>query len=115
VAQMVAALAVQIGPLVEHVHLVDAHRGEPAVLALEHVQQRHRLPVRHRHHDVGVARDVVENRFGRRGVHAATIAGFPQCWLCPTADCLAWLVRMDRGGPRTRMRVDPSVPHKGSA
>jgi hypothetical protein len=35
------------------------------VLALEHVEEGHRLPVRHRHHDVGVAGDVVEIRAAR--------------------------------------------------
>ena len=85
-AQVVTGLPPHVRPLAERVHLVAAHGGQPAVLALQHVEQRHRLAVGHRHHDVGVPRDVVENRFGRRGIHAATIAGFPQCSLRPTAD-----------------------------
>ena len=111
-AQVVAALAVQIRAVVERVHLMDPHAGQPAVLALEHVEQGHRLAVRHRHHDVGVARDVVENRFGRRGIHAATIAGFPQRSLRPTAD---WSRGSSDGRRRSRtsMRLDPSAETRG--
>jgi hypothetical protein len=72
---------------VQRVHLVDAHAVESAVLGLERVEQRHRLPVRHRHDDVRLARDVVEDRFGSRRLHAvnlAQVAGFPQWRLRPT-------------------------------
>jgi hypothetical protein len=65
VPQVVAALPAHVRPLVERVHLVDAHAAEPAVLRLQDVEQRHRLAVGHRHHDVGLPRDMVEHGLGR--------------------------------------------------
>ena len=53
--QVVAALALDRGPRVQRVHLVDAHAVQPLVMRLEHVDQADRLAVGHRHDQVGVA------------------------------------------------------------
>ena len=59
--QPVAERAVDVGPLVQRVHLVHAHVAQPLVLALEHVEQPDRLPVGQREDHVRARADVRED------------------------------------------------------
>ena len=77
VQQGVPHRPVQVGPVVEDVHLVDAHAPEPAGgrPGLERVDDAHRLAVGERHDDVGAVADVVEHGLGRHRTGGAALAG----------------------------------------
>ena len=59
-AEAVAERAVQVRPVVQGVHLVDAHAVEPVGAGLDRVEQRDRFAVGERHDEVGAGSDVVE-------------------------------------------------------
>jgi hypothetical protein len=76
--QVVAAPALDRGPRVQRVHLVDAHPVQAIVMRLEHVDQADRLSVGHRHDQVGVGRDVIEHRLGgHRARHPQSVRERP--------------------------------------
>jgi hypothetical protein len=64
VAQVVAQLATDVGPLDEGVHLVDPHPVEAGGIGLQSVEQRDRFAVRQRYNDVGASRNMTENVLG---------------------------------------------------
>ena len=65
VQQVVAHGAVQVGPVVERVHLVHANAAEAIRVRLDRVEDGHRLAVGERHDQVGAVLDVVEHVFRR--------------------------------------------------
>jgi hypothetical protein len=67
VQQVLAPVAVQVGAVVQSVHLVDAHAREALGLGFQGVDHRHRLAVGQGHDDVRPVADVVEHGIGRSG------------------------------------------------
>jgi hypothetical protein len=67
VAQVRRARAVQVGPFVQRVHLMQAHVLEALVAGLQHVHQGDGLAVGHRHDDVGTWGHMREHVLGRPG------------------------------------------------
>ena len=61
VQQVVAELAVQVGPVVQRVHLVHPHAVEALGVGLDGVEHRHGLAVGERHDQVVAVVDVVED------------------------------------------------------
>ena len=53
--------AVQVRPVVDDVHLVDAQALEAVGVGLDGIEQRHRFAVGQRHDDVAVGRQVIEH------------------------------------------------------
>ena len=64
--QVVAELAVQVGPIVDGVHLVDHDAVQLVGVRLDGIEQRHRLAVGQRHDEVGSTTDVFEDGIGHR-------------------------------------------------
>ena len=65
--EVVAERAVDIGPLVQRVHLVHAHAHEAVGVLLERVHQPDRLAVGERQDHVGVRADVAQHVLGAAG------------------------------------------------
>lgn len=65
--QLIAELAVKVGPVVQGVHLVDAHAAEPLGhgRGLDGVEHRHGLAVGQRHDQVVAVVDKGEDALGR--------------------------------------------------
>jgi hypothetical protein len=57
---------VQIRTVVERVHLVHAHAGEPIGVRLDRVEEPDRLAVGHRHDQVRAVADVIDHGGGRK-------------------------------------------------
>ena len=62
--QPVAEFAVQVGPIVDRVHLVHPDAVEAVGVGLDGVEQCDRLAVRQRHDDVSTGTEVVEHGLG---------------------------------------------------
>ena len=77
VAQPVAELAVEVGPVVQCVHLVHADAVRAVGRGLDRVEQRDRLAVGERHDDVGARADVLEDsiRIGGLPHHRVNVGG----------------------------------------
>ena len=80
-AQVRRVLAVEVGPVVQRVHLVQANVLEPLVMGLQRVEEDDRLAVGHRDDHVGARGHVGEHvlcrpRARRRdgGWHAGSLA-----------------------------------------
>ncbi len=65
-AQPIAELAVQVAPIVQRVHLVNAYSRQTRLPRFKRVEQANRFPVRQRHDDVATDLYVVKHRGGRR-------------------------------------------------
>ena len=118
VAEVVAAFSALMRALVEGVHLVDAHAIEPPVLGLEHVEQRHRLAVRHRARRCRPGRTWSSTASGAEGCTRANLAhrcGFPTAALRRTAHrsagCSGWTrAAPGTGWPRPFRRANRGPP-----
>ena len=64
-AQAVAVGAVDVRPIVERMHLMDADSLQLVLVRLEHVEQRDRLAVREREDQVGAGAYVPEDSLRR--------------------------------------------------
>ena len=93
VTEAVTERAVQVGPVVDGVHLVDADAVEVGCVGLDGIEQGHRLAVRQRHDQVGPRPDVLEHRVGRG-----------RCRHCRSRD------HRDIGGPVLRIGTARSSP-----
>ena len=58
---------VKVGPVVQRVHLVHLHAVERGGACLQLVDQRDRLAVRNRHHQIRTARQLVDQRLDQFG------------------------------------------------
>ena len=65
--QVVTEDAVEVRPVVDGVHLVDADGVEVGCMGLDGIEQGHRLAVRQRHDQVGPGTDVLEDCAGPAG------------------------------------------------
>ena len=62
---MISVGAMDVRVIVDRVHLMHTNARQLACVRVERVDQRPRLPVRERHDDVSVGRDVGEHGLGR--------------------------------------------------
>jgi hypothetical protein len=67
VAKVRCARAVQVGPVVQRMHLMQAHVLQALVVGLQHVDEGDGLAVGHRDDDVGAGRHVKEHVLGPPG------------------------------------------------
>ena len=88
-ADPVAERAVQVRPVVDGVHLVDAQPVEAVGVGLDRVEHRDRFAVGQRHDDVGPRIEVVDDRLGRHQGRWPTGPAGPT--RCDASDVVIWL------------------------
>ncbi len=68
--QMVTKCAMQIGPIAQAVHLMDANAGQLLGFGLEGIDQSDRLAVGERHDDISAVANVIKHGFRATQRHA---------------------------------------------